>query len=107
MARSLLTTFNEHSLLSENYRYLPLKSLFLVNIRMTRTVYVFVSPHLLASQHSIQHVLLKCAVLGTLWSVTLGEAHLFVKQGALFHPKIKMLSKMFFHKVFAKESALQ
>ena len=57
---------DEHSLSSGDYRSRLLKFLSSVNVHMTHTVYVFVSPHLLASQHSIRNVLLKCATLGAL-----------------------------------------
>ena len=94
---------DEHSLSSGDYRSRLIKFLASVNVHTTRTVYVFVSPHLLAAQHSIRNVLLNCATLGTLRSVTLDEAHLLAKQGASFRPEIRMLSKMFFRKLFANK----
>jgi superfamily II DNA helicase RecQ len=98
---------DKHAVTSGDYWSGLLKFLFSVNVYPTRTVYVFASPHLLASQHYIRNALLKCEKLGTLWSVALDEAHLLVKQGASFCPKIRMLSNLFFHKLFANKLPLK
>ena len=63
----------------------------------SRTVYLFASPHFLATHTGIRNALLKCARRNrTLRSITLDEAHLLAKQGASFRPKIRMLADTFF-----------
>jgi superfamily II DNA helicase RecQ len=56
-----------------------------------RTVFLFASPQLFASQPCLRRALLDCAKAGTLRSVTLDEAHLLAKWGATFRLKIPAL----------------
>ena len=67
-------------------------------------MYVFASPHLLVMFPGVRNALLNCARKGTLRSVTLDEAHLFVKQGATFRPKIRMLGATFFQLLYKNKS---
>ena len=89
---------------SGEYRARFIKYLLSVPANTSHTVYVFASPHLLAMFPGVQNALLNCARKGTLRSVTLDEAHLFVKQGATFRPKIRMLGATFFQPLYKNKS---
>ena len=80
-----------------NFRDRLIKYLLDILADTSRTVYLFASPHFLSTYTGVRNTLLNCARRnGTLRSITLDEAHLFAKQGALFRPEIRMLGVIFF-----------
>jgi hypothetical protein len=62
----------------------------------SRTVYLFASPHFLATRAAFLNAIILCSRRGTLRSVTIDEAHLLARQGASFRPEVRMLRESFF-----------
>mgnify|MGYP005726043589 CR=1 FL=1 len=89
----------------KRYRSRLLKYLLGISPETSRTVYLFASPHFLATYHDVRNVLLNSSRRGVLRSVTLDEAHCYAKQGASFRPEICMLRGTLFSKLYPNTSA--
>ena len=95
---------DEHAATSGAYRKRLVEYLLAIPTNTTQTVYVFVSPHFLATHGDVRRALLRCARFGTLRSIVLDEAHLSAKHAASFRPELRMIGATFLQPLYQSTS---
>ena len=95
---------DEHASTSAAYRKRLVDYLLAIPADTTQTIYVFVSPHFLATHGDVRRALLRCARFGTLRSIVLDESHLSAKQAASFRPELRMIGATFLQPLYQSTS---